>query len=1176
MTVPADYPDRVKARRTDLGLSQTAFAERLGVSFATVNRWENGRTTPSEESWALVVATADAPPPETPAPADPDPEVDFGADPAAVRAVVEGERLAAGYTASPAFATEVSRIDPLPHQRIAVYERMLTEPRLRLLLADDPGAGKTIMTGLYVREMLARRLIRRVLVVPPAGLVGNWQSELDRLFELDARIVTGPDIKDGNPFVGPGSDLVVCSVDTLRRPPSVRRLRHAEPYDLVVFDEAHKLAVHQAADGRPVPTERYKLAEALAGVPLRDEAWALPWAARHLLLLTATPHMGKDYPYYGLWRLLDPDVFPTEDAFRNHPAPSKARYFLRRTKEEMVHLDGTPVYPPRHAVTLPFELSGPERDLYDRTTAYMRRQYNRAKILNRSAAQLAMSVFQRRLASSTYALARSLRRRADKLDGLIAQVRSGTLSEDDLRRMQAEFRRASDNDPFETMTADEEGTVDGLERHEQTEREAEGWVIATTLQDLETERAEVLGLVDAADRALDPSRGTDTKFERLREELDGAADSGEKLLVFTEHKDTLDYLVGQLEAIGYGGRIAQIHGGLAYPERDRQADRFRRPNARGGAAVLVGTDAAGEGINLQVCWRMVNYDIPWNPARLEQRMGRIHRYGQRHERVAILNLVAEDTREGRVLKALIDKLEAIREAFRDQALPDGKVFDVVGRVLQGVSIRDYMTGLLTGDTDEDAVLADIGRRTTRENALQAVAEGRGEQFDTAGEVARRLPALRAEVERERLRQLLPGYVLRYLREALPLLGIEAPPESGAPFALRAVRPGALDPLLPALEGYPDGARSVCTVHRPGADEPLAVWLRPGEALFDAVCALVRVRFGDDALRGGVFVDPTARDPYVLHVGEVSVEHAADDGSATVLEHRTVALRLDEAGAAQEAALEGLLLLQPAEAVPVAHRHLLRRGGLSAARAERELEAVAEERTARHRQARERTAEERERHLRVGFDLQAAQLAARRSKLRRKKGTKTKDIDGVRERQRLLRVHRETALDALRQDAARVRPGPSALLANVLVLPTADPDLRRLFDADVEARAMREAVEYERALGARVYDVSTPGRAQALGLDDWPGFDVLSRRPDGAELAIEVKGRAGGGGLFLTGNEWAKACNLGDRYWLYGVYHCATAAPVLVRVQDPFARLVGRVRTGYFFDEHDIRAVAERD
>src|SRR5574341_1345308 len=429
-----DYTARIKRLRGGLGLTQQALAQRLGVSFATVNRWENGQVRPSQLSWnqlrQLEVGITEESPAYGREERKPAPTLDFTADPDAVKVLAEGERLSFGHLANPAFATEISNIDPLPHQRIAVYDHMLSRPRLRFLLADDAGAGKTIMAGLYVREILSRRLLRRILVVTPAGLVGNWRRELLRLFNLPFHIVEGADARNENPFVGANSDQVIISMDTLASPPVFARLGESAvaPYDLIVFDEAHKLSADRGADLRIRKTDRYCPAEALAGVPGVEGRWRLPWSANHALLLTATPHMGKEYPYYALWRLLEPEVLSTPEAFDAYPAEHRRQRFIRRTKEELVHLDGRPLYPTRISDTLTYQLTQgeiSEQVLYDETTGYLRYVYNKAKLLNREAARLAMSVFQRRLASSTYALLRSFERRIEKLDRLIADVQAG-------------------------------------------------------------------------------------------------------------------------------------------------------------------------------------------------------------------------------------------------------------------------------------------------------------------------------------------------------------------------------------------------------------------------------------------------------------------------------------------------------------------------------------------------------------------------------------------------------------------------------------------------------------------------------------------------------------------------------------------------------------------------------
>jgi len=394
-TQAPDYPIRIKEFRKRFGLTQTRMAELLGVSFASVNRWENGQTKPNRLVWKQFVRaeylgvealsrdfspavyahyTVNEPKGIYTTQGDVVPPLDFSTPAEIVRVVVEGERLAYGHLYNPAFASETSHIDPLPHQRMAVYEHMLTQPRLRFLLADDAGAGKTIMAGLYIREMLARRLIHRVLIVPPAGLVSNWERELRMLFSLPVRVAVGSEAKSGNPFLEPDTDLLIVSIDTLAGDKMFARLQESgvRPYDLVIFDEAHKLSADRQPDFTIRKTDRYKLAEALAGVRTDDQRWQLTWSARHLVLLTATPHMGKDYPYYCLWRLLEPETLSTFDAFSSYPPDARKRHFIRRTKEEMVRFDGSQIYPKRISDTLSYDLTHgtiSEQLLYDETTA---------------------------------------------------------------------------------------------------------------------------------------------------------------------------------------------------------------------------------------------------------------------------------------------------------------------------------------------------------------------------------------------------------------------------------------------------------------------------------------------------------------------------------------------------------------------------------------------------------------------------------------------------------------------------------------------------------------------------------------------------------------------------------------------------------------------------------------
>ncbi len=1175
------FSGQIKQLRLRLGLTQAVLAERLGVSFPTVNRWENGKSVPSRLAWTKLrqlagetdevrdeASDAEGPPP-----------LDFTARPEAVLALAEGERLSFGHLANPTFATEIANIDPLPHQRIAVYDYMLKQPRLRFLLADDAGAGKTIMTGLYVKETLARRLIRRVLIVVPAGLLGNWEREMRLLFNLQFTVVTGTDAKYGNPFIGPGSDLVIVSLDTLTSGRVFARLQEddVEPYDLVVFDEAHKLAIDRGTDLRVRKTDRYRVAESLAGVRGIDEGWRLPWTVNHLLLLTATPHQGKDYPYYGLWRLLEPDVLTTPEAFDEYPAEQRQSRFIRRTKEEMVRLDGTSLYPTRISNTLGYDLTqGPisEQTLYDRTTDYMRYVYNRAKVLNRSAARLAMSVLQRRLASSTYALLRSFERRLEKLDDLIRRVQEGDLTEEQLVVLQR--RLGEEDDVLDTKTAEEEGTEDGREEHELSEERLLSGVIAASLSDLLFEREQVVELRDLARRVYESADG-ESKFDKLREVLTDSEFDGEKFIIFTEHRDSLYYLVQRLGGLGYAGQIAQIHGGMHYTERQEQVERFRLPD-QDGARFMICTDAAAEGINLQFCWIMINFDVPWNPARLEQRMGRIHRYGQQHDPVHIVNLVAPKTREGRVLQTLLNKLEVIRKRLQSE-----KVFDSIGRLFEGVSLKAYMEQAVSEGADAAAHALE-GRLTEEQVAAMAAREKM--LYGDGGDVKRHLARLRKELAQEGYRRLLPGYVRHFIERAAPLVNIHLEGDLSGCFSMRPVVKGAIDPLLQALESYPARHRECLTVVRPPPDTK-AVWVHPGEPVFEQFRALVGQRLSDQARRGAVFVDPTTEKPYLFHLALIHVVRQADPdllelATDEILDCRLVGIKQYEGAEMTLCPVEHLMLLKGGQDLPsVAQRLAIGAENLRDQAAAYAVEHVARTRAIQRRDALLATLGERERFIQRGFDFQEAELASARVRQSEKARTgntaAVKALKDIKDQQRTLAQRRASALATIRREPELIAPGEVKFLAHALVVPTTIPEDISRHDAKVEQVAMDVVRAFEEAAGAIVHDVHTPELARAAGLPDNPGFDLLAVFPEGdsrGQRAIEVKGRAGTGDVEVTANEWARAANQRDGYWLHVVYDCATPTPRLVRVHDPFGSLLAKAKGSMLVSPNQISHAAE--
>jgi len=1148
----------------------------------TISRWENGQSRPNNlaiKALTALAAASESEPlqhhsvaePEAPHIGTPQPPVlDFRAEPDVVRLFVEGERLCYGHLFSPSFATETTLIDALPHQLIAVYRYMLTQPKLRFLLADDAGAGKTIMTGLYIREMLNRRLIRRVLLVPPAGLVGNWKREMRVLFSLHVREVTGTDCREENPFTGPGSDLVIVSVDRLAGGRAFERLAEAgtTPYDLVVFDEAHKLAASRNVDLTYETTERYKLAELLAGAePLQETrpSRRLHWHAHHLLFLTATPHMGKDFPYYALWRLLEPGLLRTMEAFNSFPPEARSQHFLRRTKEEMVRFDGTRIYPTRVCDTPGYDLTPQEWALYEATTSYVRTHYNKASMLNRSAARLAMSILQRRAASSTWALLRSLERRRDRLEQYITALLVREVTEQGFQKTQERLRLV---DIEEAKTSDEEEVVEGLEERESSEAEAMGATTATNLVDLQAEKMQVEELREQAQQVYD--LGEEAKFNRLNEAIQDQQFKDEKFLIFTEHRDTMDYLVLRLEGMGYTGQVARIHGGMPYPEREKQMGDFKQH-----CRFMVATDAAGEGINLQFCWIMVNYDIPWNPARIEQRFGRIHRYNQKHDPVRLINLVANRTREGKVLSTLLEKLETIRKE-----LGSDKVFDIIGRQFQGLSLSEIIMRAVIEDRADDEA-ASLSGTLTKEQ-VKAAEETEAKLLGTGGDVASLLPVLLSQRESDELRYLLPGYVRSFIEKTAPRLGVHINGDLGGRFRLD----GLPMTLAIALEEATEGKPLPMTVNRPKSDEEV-LFLRPGERFFDLYRAYFCERAEANALRGGAFIDPYASETYLYHLAMVTtIRRAGPELSESLREEQIVELRLIAlaqplGGEPSQCPVERLMVLRPLSPVPPAALppDYQVTEALSKARAYLE-EVVARPMAEAHQRQLADSVAGREEFVKRGFDYQEAELLESRAKLAEQARMGDREaqskLDGVKKQQQELGLWQARILASLRGESELIKPGGVTFLAHALILPSRDPEDKQRHDQAIERIAMDVAQGYELRCDARVQNVSTPDQALQAGLPQSPGFDLLSRRPRGERRCIEVKGRRGVGDIELTENEWTRAANLRQEYWLYVVYDCATGQPRLLRVQDPFQKLLVRAKGGVLVGEASVFEVAERE
>jgi superfamily II DNA or RNA helicase len=775
----------------------------------------------------------------------------FDGDPALYRLVSEARRIHLAHLFDPMLAVASSAVEPLPHQITALYRELLPRQPLRFLLADDPGAGKTIMAGLYIKELLLRGDLSRCLVVAPGSLVEQWQDELAEKFDVRFTILTRAlaEAAQGNVFAE--HRLLIARLDALSRSDELRDALHASDWDLVVVDEAHRMSAHFF--GREVKkTRRYQLGEMLGGI------------ARHLLLMTATPHAGKEEDFQLFLALLDADRF--EGRPRTAARAADASDLMRRmVKEKLLRFDGTRLFPERRAYSVEYELSDAELELYEAVTRYVSEGMNRAEALagrKRASVGFALTVLQRRLASSPEAIHQSLRRRRRRLTQRLDDLR--------LRRRFAELQGsvrvpAYDDDSLDDLDADE--------RERLEEEAAETVTSAESLVELETEIAELAELERLAERVR--NSGQDVKWRQLAGLLCDAPEMVDrdgirrKVIVFTEHRDTLNYLVDKLRRLlGSDDAVVAIHGGSRRDLRRTTQERFTQDRD---VVILVATDAAGEGINLQRAHLLVNYDLPWNPNRIEQRFGRIHRIGQT-EVCHAWNLVASQTREGHVYKTLLDKIEEQRKAY------DGQVFDVLGQAFEGTPLRDLLIAAVRyGDQPQvRARLEQVVDERVREGLEALIA---AEALEAQVLAAADVDAIRRQMEEAQARRLQPHYLQAFFLESLRVLGGRAVEREPGRFELsyvpavmrqrdRQIGHGAA--MLPRYQRV-TFRRELVRV----AGKPLAELVAPGHPLLNVAVDLLLDQYRGLLKRGAVLVDEDdpGEQPRVL----VALDHVITDG-----------------------------------------------------------------------------------------------------------------------------------------------------------------------------------------------------------------------------------------------------------------------------------------------------------
>lgn len=1052
----------------------------------------------------------------------------FDGKPFNFRLGIEALRLKLAYEYDPYFSLSIARVDPLPHQLEAVYEYFIKQPRIRFLLADDPGAGKTIMAGLLIKELKIRGLIKRTLIVAPANLCWQWQRELKDKFRENFEIIRG-DVLRANYGANPWQDRnqVITSVSWASVIDDARESLLRSTWDLIIVDEAHKMSAY-SSDKK---TLAYQLGEALS----RN--------TDHYLLMTATPHKGDPKNFCLFLELLDRDVYgdvkSLEEAMRRNSAP----FYLRRIKEALVKFpDPTTghvekIFTKRDVFTVSFELDQDEYDFYDALTRYVEDQSIKASESESPqgrALGFTMAMLQRRFASSIYAARRSLERMRDRRQKILDDPGS-------YRREQMEKKLPDD---FEDMTDEEQQAII---------KDLEDIIIDPNPTVLREEILQLNKLIDYA--VLLEKREVESKLVKLKtilKDLKIFDDPKTKLIIFTEHKDTLDYLAGD----GKDGRphgklrewclkVSQIHGGMKSGDRDTPGTRvYAEREFKETSQILVATEAAGEGINLQFCWMMINYDIPWNPVRLEQRMGRIHRYGQDHD-CLIYNYIASNTREGRVLERLLERLKSIRvELGTDQ------VFDVVGEVFPANLLEKMFRDMYAKRIDLPGIEARIVREVDADRfrkITNSTLEGLAKKELNLGVIVGK----NAEAKE---RRLVPEVIEEFFVQASPLAGIHPKAVKAGERVYRVGRvPRTLIPIGDQLEpkfgklGREYG--SVVFDKEYLKKDPTLEWVTPGHPLFEVVREDVLSQVSNDLTHGSVFYDLHTKESYRLDVYSASI----CDGMRKEIHKRLFVVQTDLAG--------GISVRQPTIFLDLAigdnktslpdDSKLPSKDQLEVALVEKSLKPFLHEISCE----REKETETIARHVTISLDALIHKQNMRLADLinQQQSGDKAPYLAGLisqaethldelnnRKDKRLadLKMERNCMIDKIEHlGRAWVLPHPERMS------PSVAPMVR---DEEIEKIAVDAARKYEEEQGWAVESVEKDNR----------GFDLISRKPHPHDdktfievKFIEVKGRATIGEIAVTSNEYKTAERLQKDYWLYVVYNCASK-PEIHRIQDP--------------------------
>ncbi|MBU9576475.1 DUF3883 domain-containing protein [Burkholderia multivorans] len=1061
----------------------------------------------------------------------------YDGDPLRFRLGVEAMRLGLAYEYDPYFSLSIARVDPLPHQLEAVYDYFLKLPRIRFLLADDPGAGKTIMAGLLIKELKIRGLVKRTLIVTPANLSFQWQRELKDKFREQFEVVRS-DVLRANYGSNPWQDKnqVITSVSWVSRIEDARESLLRSHWDLIIVDEAHKMSAYNSDK----KTLAYQLGEHLSQM------------TDHFLLMTATPHRGDAESFCRFLSLLDKDVYGDIRSLNEAMAQHEAPFYLRRVKEALVTFPDPEtgqvkaLFTRRIVKTIDFAIGEGEEeyDLYDGLTRYVENQSIRAARDDSArgrAVGFTMAMLQRRFASSTYAVRRSLERMKEKRERILENPEKYR-QEQIARRLPDDFDELPD-DEQQDMLSDLEATVASFNPEHLREEILDLSVLIGQAKRLESKEQEV-------------------KVRHLKTLLTEKGlfdDPTMKLLIFTEHKDTLDFLVGD----GRDGRplgklrewgltVTQIHGGMKIGDRDTPGTRiYAEREFRESCQVLVATEAAGEGINLQFCWLMINYDIPWSPIRCEQRMGRIHRYGQEKD-CLIFNFVTTNTREGRVMQKLFERLEQI-ELDIDPG-QTGKVFNVLGDLFPANQLermlRDmYAHNNMTEELIKQRIVEEVD--TDRFKGITA---------STLEGLAKRelnLSAILGKSAEARERRLVPEVIQDFFLQAAPVTGMTVSELSRDRSTFRVGRvPRHLWPIGERLESrfgrLGHEYKHVVFDKEKLKKDPTADWVTPGHPLFEVVREDLQEHVRDDLARGAIFFDMNRAVPAKFSVFSSAIR----DGRGNELHRRLFIVMQNLDGTMQ---LKQPTFLLDVVAAPkgtlVPELSVVDEQAAEAYLVAEALQPFLEE----IKRQRIQEIETISKHMEISLNELIHRQNLRMAELHGQQAAgdtespvaanikltedKLEELNGRLERRRveLAQERHCTISDIRRLGVGWLLPHPER------TTPGMAPFVR---DDEIERIAVEAVIAMERARGWEVVSVESENR----------GFDLISRRPHPDDPAtalevrfIEVKGRAGVGEVALSSNEYRTAQRLRHDYWLYVVFNCATTPDIKV-VRDPVVQM----------------------